>query len=81
MMQTASDISEVLCGFAKANPADLAKLSERSDWQALAKWEATRRAAKLLELFDDQTVAAIASGDLDLQALCQQAVASQKAAK
>ena len=53
-MQTASDISDVLGGFAKSNPADLAKLSERSDWQALAKWEATRRAAKLLELFDDK---------------------------
>jgi len=79
MMQTASDISEVLGGFAKTNPADLAKLSERSDWQALAKWEATRRAAKLLGLFDDQTVAAIASGEIDMHALCKEAAARQRA--
>ena len=81
MMQTASDISDVLGGFAKANPADLAKLSERTDWQALAKWEATRRAAKLLELFDDQTVAAIARGELDLNAMCEEAAARQRAAR
>jgi len=81
MMQTASDISDALGGFAKANPADLAKLSERSDWQALAKWEATRRAAKLLELFDDQTVAAIACGEIDLNAMCKEAAARQRAAR
>lgn len=80
-MQTASDISEVLGGFAKANTGDLAKLSERSDWQALAKWEATRRAAKLLELFDDQTLAAIASGEIDMAALCKEAVAAQGVAR
>lgn len=50
--------------YAKANPADMAKLGECSDWPALAKWEQTRRAARLLELFDDQTVAAIASGEM-----------------
>lgn len=80
-MQTASDISQVLGGFAKANPGDLAMLSERSDWQALAKWEATRRAAKLLELFDDQTLAAIASGEIDMATLCKEAAAGQSVAR
>jgi hypothetical protein len=80
-MQTTSDISELLGGYAKSNPDELSKLSERGDWQALARWEATRRAAKLLELFDDQTLAAIASGEIDLQALCQQAAAGQKGAR
>lgn len=67
--------------YAKANPADMAKLGECSDWPALAKWEQTRRAARLLELFDDQTVAAIASGEIDLQTLCQEAAAGQKGAR
>lgn len=80
-MQTAQAIAEVLGGYAKANPVDMAKLSECSDWQALAKWELTRRAARLLELFDDQSLAAIASGDIDLQALCRQAAAGQKGGK
>lgn len=75
------EVSEVLGGYAKANPADLAKLRECSDWPALAKWEQTRRAARLLELFDDQIVAAIASGEIDLQALCQEAAAGQKGAR
>lgn len=80
-MQTVRDIAEVLGGYAKANPADMAKLGECSDWPALAKWEQTRRAARLLELFDDQTVAAIASGEIDLQTLCQEAAAGQKGAR
>ena len=79
-MQTVRDIAEVLGGYAKANPADFTKLSEYSDWQALAKWDQTRRAARLLELFDDQTVAAIASGEINLQSLCQEAAAGQKGA-
>lgn len=80
-MQKEEEIAEVLGGYAKANLADLIALSERGDWQALAKWEQTRRAARLLELFDDQTVAAIASGEIDLQALCQEAAAGQKGAR
>jgi hypothetical protein len=80
-MQSAKDILELLGGYAKANPADMAKLGECSDWQALAKWEVTRRAARLLDLFDDQTLAAIASGEIDLQDLCQQAAAGQKGAR
>lgn len=73
--------AQLLAGFAKANPAELAGLSERDDWQALAKWEATRRATRLLELFDDQTLAAIASGEIDLPTLFREAAAGQKVAK
>lgn len=80
-MQTVRDIAEVLGGYARANPAGMAKLGECSDWPALAKSEQTRRAARLLELFDDQTVAAIASGEIDLQALCHEAAAGQKGAR
>lgn len=79
-MQTTSDVSELLGGYAKSNLDELSKLTERSDWQALAKWETTRRAAKLLELFDDQTVAAIASGEIDMNDLCKEAVERQRAA-
>jgi hypothetical protein len=79
-MQTTSDVSELLGGYAKSNLDDLSKLTEGSDWQALAKWETTRRAAKLLELFDDQTVAAIASGEIDMNDLCKEAVERQRAA-
>jgi len=80
-MQTTSDISELLGGYAKSNHDELSKLSERGDWQALATWGATRRAAKLLELFDDQTVAAIASGEIDMTDLCKEAVERQRAAR
>jgi hypothetical protein len=79
-MQTTSDVSELLGGYAKSNLDELSKLTERSDWQALTKWETTRRAAKLLELFDDQTVAAIASGEIDMNDLCKEAVERQRAA-
>lgn len=74
-MLACRDIAELLDGYSQANPADLTKLSERSDWSALAKWEQSRRAARLLEIFDDQSLAAIACGDIDLQTLCQEAAA------
>lgn len=80
-MKKFEGIVEILGGYARANPADMAKLGECSDWPALAKWEQTRRAARLLELFDDQTVAAIASGEIDLQTMCQEAAAGQKGAR
>lgn len=72
------EVSEVLGGYAKADLRGLLSLAESNDWRALAAWEATRRAARMLELFDDQTLKAIASGEIDMQALCRQAAASQK---
>ena len=76
--QMTQEIEEVLAGYAKANPTDLARLGEYNNWKELARWEETRRAAHLLKLFDDQALASIASGEIDLQALCLQAAAAQK---
>lgn len=72
------EVSEVLGGYAKADPRSLLKMAESNDWRALAVWEATRRAARLLELFDDQTLEAIASGAIDMQALCREAATGQR---
>jgi|LNFM01.1.fsa_nt_gb hypothetical protein len=72
------EVSEVLGGYAKANPESLLRMAESNDWRALAVWEATRRAARLLELFDDQTLKSIAAGEIDMQALCREAATSQR---
>ena len=70
--------SEVLGGYGKADPESLLRMAESNDWRALAVWEATRRAARLLELFDDQTLKSIAAGEIDMQALCREAATSQR---
>lgn len=77
-MQTAEHIVDVLGGYMRASPDGFAKLSEITDWETLARWEEARRAAQLLAVFDDQTVAAIAAGAIDLQALCRKVAAGHK---
>lgn len=73
-MNAGNDIKDLLSGFARANPEAMEELTTRTDWAALAKWEQQRRAAKLLALFDDATLSAIAAGQLDLTAACLDAM-------
>ena len=69
-MQTPNDVTAYLQGYAATNPEDFERACGRSDWPALAQRELDRRAARILELLDHETLAAIASGALDLQSIC-----------
>ena len=73
-MNASNDVKDLLSGFARANPEAMEDLTTRTDWAALAQWEQQRRAAKLLALFDDATLSAIAAGRLDMASACLDAL-------
>ena len=63
-------IKEVLQGFARKDPAGLANLLVIQDWDRIAKQELERRATIVVQSLDDEALGAIASGAVDLQAIC-----------
>jgi len=60
--ELAEQFKDYLRGMRRARPAHLAELAAYDNWQQLAQREIERRAAHVLELLDDATLAAIASG-------------------
>ena len=65
-------LSEVLRGYGRADEAALASLLEVSDWERIARQELERRATRIVQSLDDGTLEAIASGSLDVRAVCRQ---------
>ena len=73
MMTTATEaLSEVLRGYGRADETALASLLEVSDWERIARQELERRATRIVQSLDDGTLEAIASGSLDVRAVCRQ---------
>ncbi|EMI6952643.1 MULTISPECIES: hypothetical protein [Pseudomonadaceae] len=73
MMTTATEaLSEVLRGYGRADETALASLLEVSDWERIASQELERRATRIVQSLDDGTLEAIASGSLDVRAVCRQ---------
>ncbi|AWE68531.1 hypothetical protein CSC32_5867 [Pseudomonas aeruginosa] len=50
----------------------MASLLEVSDWERIARQELERRATRIVQSLDDRTLEAIASGLLDVRAVCRQ---------
>ncbi|ASM79314.1 hypothetical protein VITFI_CDS3537 (plasmid) [Vitreoscilla filiformis] len=50
----------------------MASLLEVSDWERIARQELERRATRIVQSLDDGTLEAIASGSLDVRAVCRQ---------
>lgn len=73
---------DILKGFAHRNEAALGQLASFPDWQRVASQELERRATAIVQSFDDDTLKAIATGEIDFQRLCRQVLAevSSKAA-
>lgn len=72
-MTTATEaLSEVLRGYGRADETALASLLEVSDWERIASQELERRATRIVQSLDDGTLEAIASGSLDVRAVCRQ---------
>ena len=69
---TTEALSEVLRGYGRAAEAALASLLEVSDWERIARQELERRATRIVQSLDDGTLEAIASGSLDVRAVCRQ---------
>ena len=73
MVTTTTEVlSEVLRGYGRADEAALASLLEVSDWERIARQELERRATRIVQSLDDGTLEAIASGSLDVRAVCRQ---------
>lgn len=72
MTTTTEALSEVLRGYGRANETALASLLEVSDWERIARQELERRATRIVQSLDDGTLEAIASGSLDVRAVCRQ---------
>ena len=69
---TTEALSEVLRGYGRADEAALESLLEVSDWERIARQELERRATRIVQSLDDGTLEAIASGSLDVRAVCRQ---------
>ena len=72
MTTTTEALSEVLRGYGRADEMALASLLEVSDWERIARQELERRATRIVQSLDDGTLEAIASGSLDVRAVCRQ---------
>lgn len=66
---------EVLRGYGRTNEAALVSLLDVQEWQRIARQELERRATRIVQALDDEALNAIASGALDMRALCQEAAA------
>ena len=69
---TTEALSEVLRGYGRADETAFASLLEVSDWERIARQELERRATRIVQSLDDGTLEAIASGSLDVRAVCRQ---------
>ncbi len=72
MTTTTEALSEVLRGYGRADETALASLLEVSDWERIARQELERRTTRIVQSLDDGTLEAIASGSLDVRAVCRQ---------
>ncbi len=72
MTTTTEALSAVLRGYGRADETALASLLEVSDWERIARQELERRATRIVQSLDDGTLEAIASGSLDVRAVCRQ---------
>ena len=73
MMRTTTEaLRVVLRRYGRADEAALASLLEVSDWERIARQELERRATRIVQSLDDGTLEAIASGSLDVRAVCRQ---------
>lgn len=72
MTTTTEALSGALCGYGRANETALASLLDVGDWERIAHQELERRATRIVQSLDDGTPEAIASGSLDVRAVCRQ---------
>ncbi|HCK4813451.1 TPA: hypothetical protein N0H39_005001 [Pseudomonas aeruginosa] len=61
-----------LSQYGRVDETALASLLEVSDWERIARQELERRATRIVQSLDDRTLEAIASGLLDVRAVCRQ---------
>lgn len=74
-MTTATEAAKnILRGYGEKDQAALASLVEVQEWQRIARQELERRATSIVQVLDVDILEAIASGAMDMRAVCQQAL-------
>ncbi len=73
--ETKAAVKDILRGFGRGNEAALVALQNVDDWQRIARAELERRATAIVQALDDDTLRAIAAGEIDLPALCREVAA------
>lgn len=68
-------LKDFLRGFGRNDRAALQRLGLFDDWQRVAKAELERRATQVVEALDEDTLRAIAAGEIDFKAVCRDVVA------
>jgi hypothetical protein len=71
--QAWESLLEVLKGYGRRDTAALDQLAQIPVWQRVAQAELERRATSIVQVLDDETLRAIASGKIDFQAACRDA--------
>lgn len=64
---------DMLRGYGRRNQPELERLADFPDWQRIAQAELERRATSIVQALDEQTLRAIAAGELDFNQLCREA--------
>ncbi|PQA82727.1 hypothetical protein C5F52_14200 [Limnohabitans sp. TS-CS-82] len=72
MSEIEQHLTDYLTGYGRADQGKLMAVASYSDWQRMAQHELDRRAARLLELFGEDELQAIASGQVSLPKLASQ---------
>jgi hypothetical protein len=64
----AEQLKDYFRGMKRVRAEQLPRLAQYDDWQRLALREIERRGTNIVEMLDDEMLAAIADGDLDVTA-------------
>lgn len=72
MTDLQASLIDFLLGFGRRNEAALEHLADFPDWQRIAQAELDRRATSIVQALDEQTLRAIAAGELDFNQLCRE---------
>lgn len=71
MTDSQNSINDYMTGFARRNPEGLNHLANYPRWQQVAEQEQERRATRFVASLTDEDLAAIASGEADINTLAK----------
>lgn len=71
--QASESLLDVLKGYGRSDTEALIGLQQFPEWQRVARAELERRATRIVQALDDETLRAIAAGRLDFNEACRAA--------
>jgi len=74
----AEQIKDYFRGMKRVHAEHLPRLAEFDDWSRLARREIEKRATRIVEMFDDELLAAVADGSLDVTAAIREVMREER---